>query len=241
MLTKTCAECGSEFQVDDGKRNWQSIKYCSKECQRVVNLKRVKERYEPVQYPQARQCRWCGKGFLVEGPGGKPRQYCSRKCYLEKAQNQKMVEREANREKKVCPTCGTAFFPHPSNVKRQVFCSTKCYYAKSRKAHEWKHRPPVSATVEFNYMRPLIKKRDNGVCTLCGKSDRPQIHHWDGSGRKINADNQESNLATLCHDCHHSIHRVTVVKVSGQWMVSGAIFDILGVTGPLYVHKADDS
>ena len=67
-------------------------------------------------------------------------------------------------------------------------------------------------------MKLAVLERDK-VCVLCGSDQKPNVHHWDNSGRSEDCNNSLENLAVLCGDCHSAIHKVTLVKVDGAWCV----------------------
>ena len=51
-----------------------------------------------------------------------------------------------------------------------------------------------------------------GSCEICGKTGKLDVHHIDGNGRNLVdhgffANNNISNLRTLCRSCHIKIHR----------------------------------
>lgn len=64
----------------------------------------------------------------------------------------------------------------------------------------------IDNIVGWSAIRKRIIDRDGYICRICG-ADGPfaklNVHHkdWD---RKHNDD---SNLVTLCSECHHAIHR----------------------------------
>lgn len=62
----------------------------------------------------------------------------------------------------------------------------------------------VHADTVFNAIKPLIRKRDNGVCVYCNfKADKWQdYHHLDGDHHN----NSASNIVTACRLCHLAHH-----------------------------------
>ena len=61
-------------------------------------------------------------------------------------------------------------------------------------------------TAKWKKARTLARQRDAERCTVCGSSDRLEVHHRipisEGGDRFA-----LSNLVTLCSSCHHDSHR----------------------------------
>jgi len=128
MITKKCSECGKEFNVDDTKRNWQSVILCSAECQHERTNRKSREKYVKQTWPQERICEWCCQPYLLyEGSQKTNRKYCSRLCYLDKKRDEAKRDLEARRVKKICKHCGVAFITGKFSGDRQEFCSKSCY------------------------------------------------------------------------------------------------------------------
>lgn len=106
----------------------------------------------------------------------------------------------------------------------------KCYY-KASKEQLVKGDERYSIKTEWMKARKIAIKRDKSVCKLCGASGvKTQIHHLDSGGRdNVSSNNHPDNLATLCLPCHKAIHNVQLVPKDGKWIVTGSIFNILGL------------
>lgn len=236
MTRKICVECGKEFFVDDRLRNWNHVKLCSDGCRRSIAAKQKRGKYVPVQYPITKTCDVCGQQFQIKKAGGRPKIYCSKKCFLVKRDNARREEWERAREKRGCPVCGKLFFPAKYAKASHIYCSSKCYVISQYQKHGYKKKRKTKNQSAVNYLRPFIAKRDGGVCALCGSTENPEIHHLDGNGMKDDANNHPDNLSTLCRECHTAIHHVMVANVGGQWTVKGKIFDILNLSGSIRIN-----
>src|SRR2546428_11993636 len=77
---------------------------------------------------------------------------------------------------------------------------------KFTKSAEWKKR-----------IRPRIRQRDSHTCQYCGfRSEKGmQVNHVDGNPKN----NDDSNLETICGDCHKVTH-------SGLW---AEVFGVLEI------------
>jgi len=236
-MLRDCEECGKGFEVDTSKRNWQHVKVCSSECHKARAARVRRERYQKQEWPQEKTCIHCGGTFLVEGPGGKPQKYCSRKCYYEKKSIERAAEVEANIQPRTCKWCGEVFTPTKYNHGKQVFCSNKCYFTARRLEGTGKkfEETRYSNRNEFQRAKRELFKRDGKTCRFCGKAGRVYAHHLDNSGGKVDANNDPNNLIVLCHDCHRAIHNITLVPSGDGWAVSGRIFDVLGLSGQVTI------
>lgn len=226
-MERACNECGRIFEVDEGKRNWQCVIICSDDCRKARAARVKRGKYIKQLWPQTRACVWCGKDFKVEGPGGKPQLYCSRKCYLERKSKERAEEVEKNRQPKRCLQCGKPFLESKFNKGQQAYCSHECYFKARRKnSVTAKHR--YANQTEFARARRIVLKRDNRTCVFCGRKEgRMEVHHVDLSGGKKESNGHPDNLITLCHNCHDGIHNVSLIRKDGKWAATGKIFNIL--------------
>ena len=93
------------------------------------------------------------------------------------------------REKRTCTWCG-----EPVTGRRQTWCSDECV-----KAFLGRCSP--------GHIRVAVRKRDQGVCAVCGESRKPwEADHiipvCEGGGLTT-----IENYRTLCEDCHRQASR----------------------------------
>lgn len=119
----------------------------------------------------------------------------------------------------VCKTCGKKF---PHNGHKRSFCSHACYrqsqlngeYLSGRfkcgKKH-WAYKNGEHSgrypTKFNNYLRELVRERDNYECQKCGVPQREcnkrlDVHHIDNNRNNLSL----KNLVSLCHSCHTHTH-----------------------------------
>lgn len=63
--------------------------------------------------------------------------------------------------------------------------------------------------------KSTVLKRDKFNCRLCGSHESLCIHHKDGSGDQAyneKANNNFTNLLTVCRKCHVKLHWIEVKK-----------------------------
>lgn len=233
-MDRACDECGKIFEVDTEKRNWQCVIICSDDCRKVRAARVKREQYSKQTWPQTRSCIWCGTDFQVKGPGGRPQEYCSRKCYTEWRSKERADEVEKNRKPKRCLKCGKPFLESKFH-KKQSYCSNTCYFrARNDKTIATQHR--YSNQTEFARARRIVLKRDNRTCVFCGKKDgRMEVHHIDLSGGKKESNGHPDNLITLCHNCHCGLHSISLIRKGTGWAVTGKIFNILKLKGKVLI------
>jgi len=229
MITKKCDECGKGFEVDNSKRNWQSVIVCSDECRLARAARKRREKYVPQEWPQEMVCEHCNKTFLVHNAGQKSRRkYCTRQCYLDYKKWQTDLEVQESIEKKICESCGKAYLPSKFKKDNQKYCSKTCFRHEMWRKHEGKK----TNYYDFIRVRKEVLKEHNKTCILCGSKKSPHVHHFDGNRKN----NIMDNLTVLCRKCHYAIHGVTVIKADGNWEVSGKIFEILKLTGTIKIN-----
>jgi 5-methylcytosine-specific restriction endonuclease McrA len=61
------------------------------------------------------------------------------------------------------------------------------------------------AAVPYAALRKDILARDNWRCQICGCRKNLDVHHM--RRRSALGDDRETNLITLCRQCHHTVHR----------------------------------
>lgn len=109
--------------------------------------------------------------------------------------------------KGLCTRCYSHQYAHnPQTAERVKEQKRKCYFrsggfmrAKKEREKRW-----------FEGKREIILARDKYRCAKCRRYKPGQlvVHHKDGNGRgKIDPNNDDSNLVTLCRACHINLHR----------------------------------
>lgn len=69
---------------------------------------------------------------------------------------------------------------------------------------------------EWQVQRAFALDRDNHTCQLCGRTKNLVVHHIDCSGNLDNykpANNNLSNLQTLCKKCHPVKHKADLLLI----------------------------
>ena len=236
MLVKKCKQCGSDFEVDTSRRNWRHVKLCSDKCRKALAAAQKRSKYKPKKVAPT-FCENCGKKFQPAKNIGARQKYCTRICFLDTRKKDAHAKWTDERRTKVCVHCGNKFVPTKFAAGKQIYCSKDCQVSAIHKRHSGKYGRSGSYQQDFRVMKPVVLERDK-VCVLCGSDQRPQVHHWDNSGRSVDCDNSLDNLAVLCGDCHSAIHKVTLAKVDGEWFVDGRIFDRVAIDRPIPIKRA---
>jgi len=60
----------------------------------------------------------------------------------------------------------------------------------------------------YDLLRKQVLQRDNWRCQICGFKQNLHVHHKQL--RSQQGDDDDSNLITLCAECHEGLHGVTV-------------------------------
>jgi len=59
----------------------------------------------------------------------------------------------------------------------------------------------------YQQLHRQVLERDGWRCQVCGSMERLEVHHLKFRSRS--GDDDETNLITLCSDCHRQAHRMT--------------------------------
>lgn len=150
--------------------------------------------------PVIKNCKVCGKQFrtkpfFIKNGGGK---YCSAKCHHQGLKNGKQVN---------CFLCNKEIYRSTKQLlaskSSKFFCSKSCQT-------KWRNSEFIGAkhsnwkNGEYAYRSILSRNKTPKQCGLCKTKDARvlAVHHIDGNNRN----NKLSNLAWVCHNCHHLVH-----------------------------------
>jgi len=151
--------------------------------------------------PQVK-CKICGKEFHAKPSHAKRGwgKYCSRECQHKGLLKGRFVS---------CAVCGEEIWRMPRALKhsrsKKFFCSKSCqavwrnrYYSGSKHSN-WKGGNYIE------YRKLLIQSGITPICKICGSKDKRVliVHHKDKNHKNHNI----KNLAWLCLNCHHLVHR----------------------------------
>ncbi len=135
------------------------------------------------------------KSFFVKNGGGK---YCSKVCHYRGLKKGKTIS---------CFICQKENYKSPQSIKRsksgKFFCSKSCQTKwRNQEFIGPKHANWTSG--RNSYRSVLDRYKISRICTLCKSSDERilAVHHVDSN--RLN--NEVSNLAWLCHNCHFLAH-----------------------------------
>jgi len=105
-------------------------------------------------------------------------------------------------------------------LQKERYQKNKVRYLLLSKIYQSEHKEQVKGykrtnkdNIRFGGIRKSILERDCFECQVCGSDHLLVIHHIDGTtNRKAqkNANNDPSNLVTLCRKCHLLVHKSKV-------------------------------
>lgn len=112
-----------------------------------------------------------------------------------------------------CFTCGRNIYRTPKNLSSskstKYFCSKSCQTKwRNKEFSGFRHGRWIGG---YSTYRKLLKNSNSKhICVLCKTRNTKvlAVHHVDGNHRN----NILNNLAWLCHNCHHLVHRDKVEK-----------------------------
>jgi len=146
-------------------------------------------------------CKLCNKEFNAKPSWIKKGQgiYCSASCHHTDPRKGKVV---------LCDTCGKETYKPPKALNGsksgKYFCGKSCQTVW-RNSEFVRERHPNWKGELCSYRGVIERSKVLPVCTLCKIKDKRvlAVHHVDHD----RANNKVENLAWLCHNCHHLVHR----------------------------------
>jgi len=177
-----CYTCGKSFIKEQHRINRTKYNnhFCSRECYNINPIITQEKTGREIK------CDNCGDIIYKSGAMLKSSKsnthFCSRKCSAQ--YKSKQIPKNT-----LCDNCGIKFRKSPSTISQTNFCCREC----------WK------IFVKSNGVS-FYRKFKKDICELCGfvPIDKCQldVHHIDG----VKNNNIESNLETLCSNCHRIVH-----------------------------------
>lgn len=212
---KPCIRCGGTIPTVSRGRVL-ATKYCGYVCHRLAQQERAVARPEK----QPRPCPRCEKPFVPKWMGRTWQKYCSSGCRI---RGYAMVA-------VTCASCGSSFQKRAAYANRSEWhaCSVKCRRDFNHGSNHHAYRGDVVHFRGDNWGRLSreTRKRDGHRCRRCGRPKHDgerafPVDHvipWRMFTDK-DAANADTNLATLCHQCHM---RKTAVEeralLRGDWL-----------------------
>ncbi len=251
MLKYACDVCEQEFETEKARAP-ERRKFCSVECRRRFYNKKSWEKVRPPD-PEPRACVMCSTVFS-------PNRYrphaecCSKECNATKQNLKRSEERAEKRQERfrrdACPECGVEF---ETDDARKLYCSSKCAgkvasrkYSRKLEAREKSRGARHKRRWGGAWLEAM--ERDGFRCRLCDSEESLNVHHLDGMGehKEVSGDywnhrTSVENCLTLCVACHRKMHSISLVCIEGDWMVSGEVFEALGLTGSITIQEGSAS
>lgn len=229
IMKKKCVICENEFEYDSKYKRERNKKTCSISCsgklgalnaEKVeINCKICKKDFKLTKHKIQKDgnycsdacrkkkfksnCFVCNKEYRTDRKGTK---YCSEKCN-KIGTKRKMVKCN-------CDCCGVEFerpsFTVASN--KRAFCSKKCGQ------RQFARENPNRYGSRWSRIRERKVKKDNYTCNRCKKQTfEPyglNVHHIVPIEEFsiIEEAHIESNLETLCYECHMEHHDREFIK-----------------------------
>jgi len=243
-----CAVCETEFDANSRNFGRGRQTYCGPKCRQVADNRRHYRRRNPPKSEAELQrvCVMCGVKFTA-GRFRPEALTCSVKCN-EARMNAKRRRETAERYDVIgemeCAECGTKFTPGKyaakSGPKAPKFCSMRCARRVAARAFYQRNKRPHDPRLKVKAWKDAKAKaveRDGGKCRLCGVPANHVHHVFHRTAAEMH-DHNLDNLVTLCNPCHNKMHEIKVGRVDGEVVVSGAVFDLIGVSA-VKVIKGD--
>lgn len=153
-------------------------------------------------------CVFCSKEFnakpswLKRGVG----KYCSAKCHHSSCRTGSIVK---------CFMCAKGVYKTKKalscSASKKYFCTKSCQTIwRNSLVYVGKSHPNYKEG-KYTYRTVLKRKAGNQVCVHCGHEDKRVLaaHHIDEN----HGNNDATNLAWLCYNCHFLVHHDKVEKL----------------------------
>jgi len=155
------------------------------------------------------ECSNCGEPF--ERPRsdvvGQSNHFCDRDCFNEWHSGENNHQFTAARVEIACDNCGNTFERYRSKISESNFCSQDCQSEFNRKNE---FECSFYHTSQWESKRSEIRERDDNKCVWCGCDEELHVHHMrpiSAGGARLS----NSNLVTLCQQCHVVAHHALKV------------------------------
>lgn len=200
-LSMECKFCHNTFTFPYAQQNKRE--YCSRVCQ-------VKGVCLHTDIRKKTICLICKTEFLHYGE----RILCSQECMAKYFSIVRIGEnnpaaKACIKETKTCLYCKNPFTFNRRGLhagQTRTFCSLACAHSKDVKGLNLGQRKSPYPR-EWRKTKEIIRKRDGGLCALCGLDQKEQphkhaVHHIDYNTQNLD----HKNLITLCQVCHNTTH-----------------------------------
>lgn len=147
------------------------------------------------------KCKNCKKEFYVKPCALKKGwgQFCSSDCHY--------INSRAG-EYKECFICKEKIYKNNTELNRskskKYFCSKSCQTKWRNTEYKGDKHLLWKGGSNIDYRKIILNSGIIEKCTLCDSEDKRvlAVHHVDKNRKNCNI----SNLAWLCHNCHHLVH-----------------------------------
>jgi hypothetical protein len=190
-LTLQCEHCKQPFWVFKSIVNYQSKRFCSMACRKVVMAAKPKPP-KRVSEPIFKICKTCETVFKVPPSRKDKAVYCSQKCKGSDPEY-RLKSSKAQRGEK------SAVFVSGESVNQSGYMKTRVWGERER-TYTTSHRVVMAYALNAeNPEHPFLTVAD-GLVRI-----RPEIHVHHIDRNKLN--NDVSNLLAVTHPAHIQIHK----------------------------------
>lgn len=223
MITKTCKQCNTRFEVYPSQA--EKKHFCSCLCYDKWRSDNLRGENNPNWRGGniIKRCELCGTEYEIKRNLTGRNRFCSYKCYhIWQSGNMRGEKNHRHRKKVkiVCEQCGTEFEDSPSDAEHRRFCSLKCKY----KGLSGENSPMHGKTGEnspgwrgglsfepychkFNEaFKESVREKFDRVCFLCPTTEEENgkklsVHHVNYD-KDCLCDDSECEFVPLCTKCH---------------------------------------
>jgi endogenous inhibitor of DNA gyrase (YacG/DUF329 family) len=216
-LINKCKICGKDYYTKKHLLEKGISKFCSRACLHKWRSKEFKGAAHPLWNKKTKDCKECGKSYLLNNYRHKLSNFCSRKCqhiwFSKNFIGQKAYHWQGGLIKKMCEECGAEYSVKKYRIRNGTgkFCSRECLGKHKTRVGIGENNPNWRGGLSFEpypiqwrrSLRKHIRERDGRICQICKLHEseydkKLDIHHIDYNKKNLDP----ANLISLCHSCH---------------------------------------
>lgn len=233
VIESKCRQCGTQMniQASEYRKSKSKIFFCCEKCYYEYKDENPKTKIQ-LHIKQSCNCATCGKEIRCNKANLHKNKLCSKECKDIFMAKNFSGENNGNWNSILvhCKYCGKEKYVKANKFieYKKHFCDTKCMgkwqsenlsgensprWIKDRSKLKDHKRIELYSDPEYKKLRCKIHKRDRKICHFCGeKQVNVCLHHIEPYSINKERSLDETNIVTLCFNCHTRVHMANTVE-----------------------------